>query len=136
MDDTRTIGLNFYQLTNERRWEDLLGLVADDYVGHGLGGGGREGVRQDLEAFAAAFDDLHFTVEDTITEGEKVVVKTTMRGTHHGAFAGVPASGNSIEVGGCDVFRVRAGKIAEAWTLCDSGTLFMQIGAVPAPAGR
>lgn len=136
MDDTRSIGLRFYELTNARRWDELLDLIADDYVGHGLGSGGREGLVQDLAGSLAAFPDVQFTVEDTITEGDKVAVKTTMRGTHDGPFAGVPASGNAVEVGGCDVLRVRDGKIVETWTLCDSGTLFMQIGGFPAPVGR
>jgi steroid delta-isomerase-like uncharacterized protein len=136
MTDTRDVGMRFYELVNERRWDDLLDLIADDYVGHGLGSEGREGVRQDIQGFASAFADLRFTVEDTVTEGDKVVVKSTMRGTHSDQFAGVPASGQPIEVGECDVFRVVDGKIAEAWTLCDSATLFMQIGAIPVPAGH
>lgn len=55
-----------------------------------------------------------------------------MRGTHDGEFAGVPASGGSIEFAGTDIWRVPKGKIAEGWTLCDTGTLFMQI----SPLGR
>ena len=49
-----------------------------------------------------------------------------------------PAGGmhyrNSVEVGSCDVFRFRDGRIVEAWWLGDSGSMFMQIGAIPAPA--
>lgn len=135
LDDVKRVGLAYYELVNERRMDELQALVADDYVGHGLGGaGGAEAVRRDTEGFLAGFPDAHFTVEDVIAEGDKVVIKTTLRGTHQGPFAGVPASGNRIEIGGCDVFRIRDGKIAEGWTLCDSGTLFMQIGAVGAPA--
>jgi steroid delta-isomerase-like uncharacterized protein len=133
MDDARSVGLRFYRLANQRRWDDMLTLVADDYVGHGLGVNGKAGLRQDLETFAAAFPDLEFTIEDTIAEGDKVAIKSTMRGTHRGHFAGVDASGKRIEVGSCDVIRVRDGHIAELWALGDSGTLFLQIGAIPAP---
>jgi steroid delta-isomerase-like uncharacterized protein len=136
MDDTRRVGLAFYELLNERRLDALEALVDEGYVGHGMGGaGGAAAVRQDLEGFVGAFPDLHVTVEDTVVEGDKVAVKTTLRGTHRGDFAGAPASGNAIEVGGCDVFRVRDGRIVEGWTLCDSGTMLMQIGAMSAPIG-
>ncbi len=135
MDEARRIGLAYYEFVNERRMDDLEALVGDDYVGHGLGGaGGAEAVRRDTEGYLTAFPDLLFTIEDVIAEGDKVAIKTTFRGTHQGTFAGVPVSGNKIEVGGCDVFRVRDGKIVEGWTLCDSGTLLMQIGAIPVPA--
>lgn len=131
--ETTTVGIRFYELLSDGDLDGVLDLVSDDFVGHGLGGGGRDSLRQDLAGFRSAFPDLSLTVEDTITEGDKVAVKTTMRGTHQGPFAGIDPSGNHIEVGGCDIFQVRAGQIVEAWTMCDSGTMFMQTGALPAP---
>jgi steroid delta-isomerase-like uncharacterized protein len=132
---TTAVATRFYELYGNGEIDRVLDLLGGDYVSHGFGGGGRENLRQSLEGFRAAFPDLTFTVEDTITEGDKVAVKTTFRGTHRGQFAGVAASGNPIEVGGCDVFRVRDGKIVEAWWLGDSGSMLMQIGAVPVPGG-
>lgn len=128
------VAARLYELYSEGEVDRVLDLLDDDYVSHGFGGGGRESLRQSLEGFRSAFPDVSFTIEDTITEGEKVAVKTTMRGTHRGPFAGVPATGNAVEIGGCDVFRVRGGRIIEAWWLGDSGSLFMQIGAMSAPA--
>lgn len=123
----------FYELFSHGDIDQVIDLLGDGYLSHGFGGGGPENLRQSLQGMRAAFPDLTFTVEDTITEADKVAVKTTMRGTHKGPFAGRAASGNSIEVGGCDVFRVRDGRIVEAWWLGDSGSLLMQIGAIPAP---
>ena len=67
--------------------------------------------------------------------GDKVAVKTTFRATHQGSFAGVPASGRSVEVGGCDVFRVRDGKIVEYWSVVDVARVLQQLGALPGPPG-
>ena len=131
---TTAVATRFYDLYSNGDIERIVDLLGDDYVSHGFGDGGRENLRQSLEGFRAAFPDVAFTVEDTITEGDKVAVKTTFRATHRGPFAGVPASGNPIEVGGCDVFRVREGKIVEAWWLGDSGSMLMQIGAIPVPS--
>jgi steroid delta-isomerase-like uncharacterized protein len=130
-----SVATRFYELFSPTGLDRLIDLVDDDYVGHGFGGGGRDRLRQSIEGFLNAFPDITFTIDDTITEGDKVAVKTTMRGTHQGPFAGVPASGNPIEVGSCDVLRVVDGTIVEAWWLGDSGTMFMQIGAIPMPAG-
>jgi steroid delta-isomerase-like uncharacterized protein len=131
---TTTVATRFYELYSKGEIDGILDLLGEDYVSHGFGGGGRENLRQSLAGFRAAFPDIAFTVEDTVTEGDKVAVKTTMRGTHRGPFAGVPASGNTVEVGGCDVFRVHAGKIVEVWWLGDSGSMLMQIGAMPVPS--
>jgi len=132
---TTSVATRFYDLYSKGDIDGIVDLLGDGYVSHGFGGGGSENLRQSLQFFRNAFPDVVFTVDDTITEGEKVAVKTTFRATHQGPFAGVPATGNPVEVGGCDVFRVRDGKIVEAWWLGDSGSMLMQIGAVGAPTG-
>ena len=130
---TTTLATHFYELFSNGDIDQVIGLLGAGYLSHGFGGGGPENLRRSLQGMRTAFPDLSFTVEDTVTEADKVAVKTTMRGTHHGPFAGRPASGNPIEVGGCDVFRVQDGRIVEAWWLGDSGSLLMQIGAILAP---
>src|SRR5688572_24724398 len=55
-------------------------------------GPGLEGLKQVLLAFRDAFPDMHWTVEEQVCEGEKVVSRFTWRGTHLGEFMGVPAS--------------------------------------------
>lgn len=128
------VAIRFYELFSDGDIDGVIEMLGDGYVSHGFGGGGADNLRQSLAFFRGAFPDVTFTVEDTITEGEKVAVKSTFRATHRGPFAGVPASGRPVEVGSCDVFRIRDGKIAEAWWLGDSGSMLMQIGAIPAPA--
>jgi steroid delta-isomerase-like uncharacterized protein len=130
---TTAVATRFYELFSQGQIDAIIEQLGDGYVSHGFGGGGADNLRQSLQMMRGAFPDLTFTVDDTITEGDKVAVKSTLRGTHHGPFAGRPASGNSVEVGSCDVFRVRDGRIVEAWWLGDSGSMFMQIGAIPAP---
>jgi steroid delta-isomerase-like uncharacterized protein len=132
--DTRAVGITLYERLNTGDVDQVLELLSDDYVSHGMGDGGIENTRQFLTAFLTAFPDMAWTVEDAITEDDKVALKHTFRGTHQGPFAGVPGTGNAVEVGGCDVLRVRNGKIVEAWWLGDSGSMFMQIGAMKAPA--
>ena len=68
-----------------------------------------------------------------MTDGDKVVIRNTFRGTHQGEFAGVPASGNKVAVGAFHVHRVECGKIAETWNAGDALGLFHQMGAIKLP---
>ena len=45
---------------------------------------GLEEARQFISAYKTAFPDLNATVEDVIAEGDKVVTRVTLRGTHQG----------------------------------------------------
>ncbi len=86
-----------------------------------------------MAAFHAAFPDLHFTIEDEFAEGEKVVVRWTLRATHQGEFQGHPASGKPVEITGTSVFLLRSGKIQEIWVNMDRLGLMQQLGWLPAP---
>src|SRR5437763_1480561 len=54
-----------------------------------------EGFKMFITAFRTAFPDLHYTIDDEIAEGDKVVQRTTARGTMKGDFQGMPASGKT-----------------------------------------
>lgn len=68
----------------------------------------------------AAFPDFTCTVEDQIAEGDKVVTRLTMRGTHQGPWRGIPATGKKIEISGAHVSRFAGGKIVEGWGYSDA----------------
>jgi predicted ester cyclase len=55
----------------------------------------------------------------------------TLAGTHQGDFAGIPASGRTVEFSGIDIIRLQDGKVAEHWGSTDMLGLMQQIGAVP-----
>ena len=46
----------------------------------------------------AGFPDIHWTLEETIAEGDKVAALLTMPGTHQGTFFGLPPTGKKIVV--------------------------------------
>lgn len=92
----------------------------------------KEGVQQLLTAFRNAFPDGHVTVDLMMAEGDLVAYHSTARGTHTGAFMGMPATGNSVEVRAIHIHRVKDGRIVEHWGQADSLGLMQQLGAVPA----
>ena len=109
-------------------------VVASDFVHHAPGlPPDLKGMKQALPMFRAAFPDMRLTVEDMIAEGDKVVDRVTVRGTHEGELMGVPPSGNRVEFMETHISRIADGKIVERWGEWDALGMMQQIGAVPAP---
>lgn len=71
--------------------------------------------------------------EDLIAEGDQVMLKAKWRGTHSGAFMGIPASGQNVDVPVALIYRIADGKIAAHWMLADNMGLMQQIGVIPTP---
>jgi steroid delta-isomerase-like uncharacterized protein len=95
----------------------------------------RDGLKMQLAAFSQAFPDMNTTVNDIVAEGDKVVLRYTIRGTHTGDMMGVPPTGKSGEIAGITMLRLEDGKIVEEFSLADMMTLYQQLGLVPETAG-
>ena len=93
---------------------------------------GMEQARQFVSMFLSAFPDLQATVEDAIAEGDKVVTRWTLRGTHQGEIEEFgPPTGKQIEVKGITIHRIEDGKIVEEWERYDNLSLLQQLGLAP-----
>ena len=93
---------------------------------------GSEEARRFLGAYKTAFPDLHATVEDVIAEGEKVVTRWTVRGTHRGETEEFgPPTDRQLEIEGITVHRIEDGKIAEEWERYDNLGALQQLGLAP-----
>ena len=91
----------------------------------------REGGKLYLFGFLNAFSDCQFAIDDMVAEGDQVVTKKTFRGTHTGEFAGIPPSGNEVELQFVDIMRIRDGKIIEHWNCIDQLSFMQQLGVIP-----
>ncbi|UCE36156.1 MAG: ester cyclase [Thermoplasmata archaeon] len=94
---------------------------------------GPEGVKLLFGTLRSAFPDLHTTVEDMVSEDDRVVARLTMRGTHKGEFMGIPATGKEISISGIDIVRLSKGKVAERWGVADIAGMMQQLGVGPTP---
>ena len=92
-----------------------------------------EEYKKGMTAFHTAFPDLHFTVEEMIAEGDKVVVRSTFRGTHKGDLMGIPPTGKQVTMPLILIYRIADDKIVEHWMQADALGLLQQLGAIPAP---
>ena len=94
---------------------------------------GVETVKENIVWFRNVFPDLTCTIEEQLAEGEKVVSRWTVRGTHQGdEFFGVPASGERVEMSGTQIDRFdQSGKIIEERAEFDLLGAMRQMGAMP-----
>jgi steroid delta-isomerase-like uncharacterized protein len=77
------------------------------------------------------FPDIQWTLEEMVTEGDKVAARFTMRGTHQGIFFGVPPTGKAIVVQAMNFYRLSGGQFVEEHGQPDMLGLLTQIGAAP-----
>ncbi len=82
----------------------------------------------------AAFPDSNMTIDDTVAEGDRVVSRFTVRGTHRGEFQGIPPTGKQVTITGIAISRIEGGRVVEDWEELNMLGLMQQIGAIPAPA--
>ena len=93
----------------------------------------REGIKILTAMFRGAFPDSHFTIEDMVAEGDKVVTRKTFHGTHEGEFMGIPPSGRVVSMGLIDIVRISEGRVVEHWSEGDSLGMMQQLGVIPQP---
>jgi len=115
---------------------ELADEIFDRYLAHQPDGSvlerGPEDVKRFMGEFREAFHDFHSTIEDQIAEGDKVVTRWRMRGTHEGEFRGIAPTGKELEVTGIGIFRFSPeGKVVESWDSFDQLGMMQQLGAIP-----
>ena len=114
--------------TGQFFWEDMVEQVPLPGQGPGL-----EGLKDVLRGMRAGFPDMHWSVEEQMAEGDKVMTRFEWTGTHQGEFLGVPATGRPVRVWGIVIDRFQGGKIKETRLIMDALGLMMQLGVFPPP---
>jgi len=125
----------YQHIYNSNNLDALSEVLAPDFKPNTLMAGvpsTLDGYKQLHLGTVAAYPDFHVAVEDLFAEGDKVVMRFTITGTHEGDFLGVPPTGRRINVPGISIFRIADGKIAEHWGEEDALGWMQQIGAIPA----
>jgi steroid delta-isomerase-like uncharacterized protein len=95
---------------------------------------GANKVKEVFARLRRAYPDLHVTIEDLVAEGDKVVSRNTVTGTHGGEYMGLPATGRSVTYNEIFIFRFKGGRLAETWGVVDVLSQMRQLGAIPAAA--
>jgi predicted ester cyclase len=131
----------FEEGVNQNKLSVLDELIAPVFVNYDAPPGtkrGPEGMRQLVGMFRTAFPDLHVTFEEEFADGDYVIHRGYVTGTHQGEFQGIPPTGKPVKIKFVDIWRVVKGKAVENWVQMDMLGLMQQLGVLPVPghAGR
>jgi steroid delta-isomerase-like uncharacterized protein len=118
------------EVGNQQNFE-LVDEIFERYISHQPDGStlvrGPEDVKRFHREFHSAFSDFHINIEEQIAEGDKVVSRYTMRGTHQRAFRGMAPTGKEVELKAVTIFRFSPeGKVVETWDSYDQLSLMRQ----------
>ena len=122
----------FAQVWNAGDEAAIERFIAEDAAGNDPDFGiGREGFKRQWRRWREAFPDLHFQVEEMVAEGDTVVSRWTLTGTHTGPFLGIAPTGRSIRVGGMSLDHLQDGLLVSGFDGWDNLGLRQQLGAIP-----
>lgn len=115
-------------------------VLSPRFTSHDWPDGGPSGPQAFRDYYAAirsAVPDARYVVDDLIAEGDRVVVRWRLLGTHKGAFRGLAPTGRPIVLKGIAIYRVEGGKLMERWVVSDLyGALEDMRGASPVETRR
>lgn len=136
-EEARRLVLDYLdRVWGQRDLDALDDLLASDYRRHVspiLEPLTLAGQRSRLGAMQAAFPDATIELGQVVAEGDVVAFQSIMRGTHRGAFRGLPPTGRPFTVHLVDLVRVRDGRLVEHWGGPDLLDLLTQLGATVEP---
>ena len=133
-EDLKRLNHRWIQAFNERDWKTESAVRAANFrarlsgINQPLDAAGWDGF---MRAFTSAFPDARIAIKSCIAEGDTVVSRWTLTGTHQGEFQGIPATGRTVAFGGIEINRVVGGKIVEHECNFDNLAMLQQIGALP-----
>ena len=107
-------------------------VVHPQFLSHDWAADSATGPQGFLDFYAgvrSSFPDTHYEVDDLIAEGDRVVVRWRLLGTHQGEFYGIPPTGGSITLDGIAIYRVANGMLMERWVVYDLQGLIQQVRA-------
>jgi predicted ester cyclase len=134
IEENKNIVRRYQEIYNSNTLDALREVVAENLltpkIMPGMGDG-LEGARQVHARTLIGMPDWHTSIEDLIAEGDQVVARIRMTGTHTGDFFGIPPTGRRVEFTGIYIVRIENGKIVEHWGEEDSVSLLTQLGVMP-----
>ncbi len=119
-------------LINEKDYATIDQMYASSYIRHDATApqvSNREGYKQYVMALCSIFPDLHFTIEDLLVDGEKVICRFTTAGTHSRPWRSIPATGKQVTTSGIAISRVVDNEVVEDWFINDIFGMAEQLGA-------
>jgi steroid delta-isomerase-like uncharacterized protein len=132
--DLKSLNHRWIKAFNDRDWKTESALRSSDFRAY------LSGSKEPLDntawsgfmaSFTGGFPDSQILIESCIAEGDTVVTRWTLTGSHQGAFQGIPPTGRQVKFAGLEFNRVVDGRLVEHYSMFDNVALLQQIGAMP-----
>lgn len=132
--DLKSLNHRWIKAFNDRDWKTERAVRGDDFQAY------LSGAKEPLDnaawsgfmaAFTKGFPDSRISIESCIAEGDTVVSRWTLTGTHQGEFQGIPPTGRPVKFSGLEFNRAVDGRFVEHHSMFDNIALLQQIGAIP-----
>ena len=109
--------------------------ASSDFIEHqyGFNPPNAVGVKNAINSLHHSFPDFSLTIEDTISDGDKVWGRMIGRGTHMKQFGPLPPTNKKFEITVIDIMRFKDEKLSEHWGVPDRLALMEQLGMKPPP---
>jgi predicted ester cyclase len=126
----------FEEVWNKGREEAIDEMFAEDGIAHGLNDSegnpirGCEGFKAFQRNFRKAFPNLKITIEETVSEGDKIAAVCKVTAIHEGEGIGVAPTNQPIDFTDLTIVKIKDGKIIEAWNEFDFMKMYSQVGAL------
>lgn len=124
----------FEEVLGQGHLEKYAESHTKDFVAHGENH--EYSLEEDIAAAKEerqALPDMNVKVNQILAEQDLVAVYWTSSGTNTQAGMGFPATGKKIKIDGMTIFRFKAGKICEEWSVWDMLSVMRQAGLLPPP---
>lgn len=135
--DNKTLARQFLEGFNGNNLAGAAEIIAANFTNYDPGTpplpAGPEGYQQLISTYRTIYPDLQMTVDDLISEGDKVVCRWTARGKNTGPLMGMPATGKQATVTGISILTIADGQVTEQRTNWDTLGMLQQLGVIPTP---
>ena len=141
--EAKEIVLRYIQLVNEGRLDEVSSVVNTEnftdinpFSGEGHGRAAFDALINSYKSFVASMPDLRMDAHVPVAEGDTVLIKGGMSGTHvNGPVFGVPPTGKKLAWKAFGMMRVVDGKVVHHELVADVMSLMQQLGLIPANNG-
>jgi predicted ester cyclase len=109
------------EVCSGRRLEDIEKCYAPNFIDHvnSMEFHGHDGARQSIALYRRLFDNLRFTVDQQVSNRDRVATHWTLTGTHRR---------RQVRFSGITISRFEEGRIAEDWGYSDTVEIARQLG--------
>lgn len=130
--NTKVVLRYFDEVVNTQNLSRMGEFFSQDYIYHQMDGievhSSQDSSHVSMLKFVfGAIPDIHYTIDNTVAEGDMVAVSSTVTGIAKGEFFGYPASQKKVQFKQMFFFRLLNNQIIEEWEVVDLAGLREQL---------